>query len=91
MNDELLIDASCSAQRVELRYRKRVDLQAEVVRLTAAENQCCDVEGIVFSFEEHSGHYSVYVVAPEDACRSAAVNAVLDNFAGMPQRPKGPV
>ena len=71
---------------VELHYRKEASLRGELKRLTVAENQCCDVEGVRFEFEENDEHYVMYVIAPEHAAESVAVRTVLENFADMPNR-----
>ncbi len=74
--------------RVKLHYRKEPSLRGELERLTAAENQCCDVEGVRFELEENDTHYIMHVIAPEPSCASVAVQTVLANFADMPNRPK---
>jgi hypothetical protein len=81
------LDARRSVGRVELRYRKEPALRAELERLTAAENQCCNVDGVVFEFVENEHQYIMYVIAPDQSCVSIAVAIVLENFAGMAQRP----
>ncbi len=68
---------------VRLRYRALPELRAPLQELISAENECCNVGGVRFDFEDAEREFVLTVSAPDAARSHAAAQTILAAFEGM--------
>ncbi len=68
---------------VRLRYRGLPELRAPLQELVAGENECCNVGGVRFKFEDTDQEFVLTVSAPAAARGHASAQTILAAFERM--------
>ena len=68
---------------VRLRYKALPELRAPLQELVAGENECCNVGGVRFDFEDTDQEFVLTVSAPAAARGHASAQIILAAFESM--------
>ena len=68
---------------MRLRYKSLPELRAPLQELIAGENECCNIGGVRFDFEDTDREFVLTVSAPDAARGHAAAQTILAVFEGM--------
>ena len=83
LNRSGLLGVSREDEVVRLYYRALPELRARLLDLAAAENECCNVGGVRFDFEETDQEFVLTVSTPDAARGHPSAQTILAAFERM--------
>ena len=83
VNRRGLLGVSRADDVVRLRYKALPELRAPLQELVAGENECCNVGGVRFDFEDTDQEFVLTVSAPDAAPGHPSAQTILAAFERM--------
>jgi hypothetical protein len=83
VNRRGLLGVSRADDVIRLRYKALPELRAPLQELVAGENECCNVGGVRFDFEDTDEEFVLIVSAPDAARGHTSAQTILAAFERM--------